>query len=97
MSFFKGFVDEISKYAFHEGWGAGGEWSSYQGVAEADGTPLMHERGVPYDVEMKSDRRDFFHDKQRGALGDHDETPREPNVGGKIVPGKLGKYYGTGC
>lgn len=96
MSFLKGFADELLKRAFHEGWGSGGQWANYQGVAEADDGPLMHEKGVPADVELKTDRRDFFHDKQRGALGDHDETPREPHDGGKIVPGRLGRRYGTG-
>lgn len=96
MSFFKGFASELLKHAFHGELGSSGGWANYHGVPEADGTPLMHDRGVPSDVEIRSDRRDFFHDKQRGALGDHDETPREPNTGGKIVPGRLGNYYGTG-
>lgn len=96
MSFFKGFADELMKIAFHESWGIGGEWTTYQGEPEADGTPLMHEKGVPYDVQWKSERRDFFHDKQRAMDEESGDTPREPQEGGKIVPGRLGRYYGKG-
>lgn len=85
----------LFKRAF-EGWGMGGEWSTYQGDHEADGSPLLHERGVPYDVEAKTDRQEFFRDKQRGLTDETGQSPREPHTGGKIIPGRIGKYHGTG-
>lgn len=86
MSFFKGFADELLKLASHENWGLGGEWSAYSGVPENDDTPLMHDRAVPYDVEWKNNRQDYFLSRMMG-----------PDMGRMVVPGKLspGRYKDT--
>lgn len=78
MSFFRGFADELLKLGFHEPWGIGGHWSVYSGQPTSEGSPLLHEQGVPYDVEWKNFRRDFFHNRVM-----------PPEDGRMVVPGLL--------
>jgi hypothetical protein len=86
MSFFKGFADELLKLGFHENWGVGGQWSAFSGQPVASGSPLLHEQGVPYDVEWKNYRRDYFQSRMM-----------PPEEGIAVVPGRLAPsaYKGT--
>ena len=76
--FFKGFVDELVKLGFHESWGVGGLWQSHGGEPTTEGSPLLHEQGIPFDVDWKNHRQDYF----MGRV--------QPQEEGKIVPGRLG-------
>ena len=78
MSFFKGFLDEIVKLGSTEGWGMGGAWDTYAGMPTSGGSPLLHEQGVPDDVESNNFRSDFFQSKIM-----------PPEEGKMVVPGKL--------
>jgi hypothetical protein len=78
MSFYKGFLDELMKLGFHENWGLGGAWSAYAGQPTTEGSPLLHEQGVPFDVEWKNHRRDYFQSRIM-----------PPEEGRMVVPGRL--------